>query len=162
MQGVTLCFSHGGSAPQIQRKKREREALTRAQQMVEAAGVDMEPVEHLLDSLYRAHGLMLAYGVLVSELNDHELTATTKLGERKMHPYVVHHEQAIERRARLAKLCVDAKVGERQMQLAEHMGRQLSMMFEKVIAAIPDLTEPQRLVAAEALVREAAQLEAAA
>lgn len=87
------------------------------------------------------------------------LLALSSSGEAKIHPYVVQYEVALERRAKFAKMCIDAGVSERQIQLAERMGEQLSMLFERTIAAVEGLSDAQRLQAATAYAREIAVLE---
>lgn len=80
-------------------------------------------------------------------------------GEAAIHPFVAEYNQALERRAKFAKMCVDAGVSERQIQLAERLGEQLSALFERTMAAIEGLSEEQRLMAARAYAREIAALE---
>lgn len=87
------------------------------------------------------------------------MLALTSGGEAKVHPYVLHYEVAIDRHAKIAKLCVDAKIGERQMALAERMGEQLSMLWERTVGAIEGLSDAQRLMAATAYAKEIAALE---
>lgn len=69
IRGGTVCVSHGGGAGQVKRKARERLAIAEAQRMVALAGVDMEPLEHLLDSLYRAFQQVKVWGLMVSALD---------------------------------------------------------------------------------------------
>jgi ATP-dependent exoDNAse (exonuclease V) alpha subunit len=76
-----------------------------------------------------------------------------------MHPFVAEYNNALERRAKFAKMCLDAGVSERQIALAERMGEQLSMLWERTMNAIDGLTEAQRLQAAKAYAREIALLE---
>lgn len=127
--------------------------------MVELSGVDMDPVDHLLDSLYRQAALVGAYAILVGELEDEGLTRTNKLGDSAMHPFVVAYERANSERARIAKICGDLKIGERQIQLAERMGEQLSTIWERSVAAMEGLSESQRLQGATAFAAAVAELE---
>ncbi len=197
IKGTSLCRTHGGKAPQIQAAARRREALTRAQRMVELAGVDMDPIQHLLDSLHRAATLVNVWGIMVASLDDsgaewsdrtkelrgsltyhapsdrdrakndailrvtsnEPLLGFSHSGEARIHPFVVQYEAALERRAKFAKMCIDAGVSERQIQLAERMGEQLSMLFERTMSAIVGLSVEQRLQAATAYAREIAVLE---
>jgi hypothetical protein len=150
---------HGGKAPQTQQAATRNLALKRAQKMVELAGVDLDPIAHLLDSLYRQAALVGAYGVLVGELEDDQLTRTNKVGDASMHPFVAAYERAILERGRLAKMGSDLKVGERQIQLAERMGEQLSTLFERAMARVPDLPAEHRQALGEGYAKEIAVLE---
>jgi hypothetical protein len=159
MKGQRVCHAHGGRAKQNKQAAVRNLALKRAQRMVEFAGVDMDPIAHLLDSLYRQAALVGAYGVLVSELEDDQLTRTNKLGDGAMHPFVVAYERANSERARIAKTCGDLKIGERQIQLAERMGEQLATLFERAMARVPDLPAQYRQALGEGYAKEIAVLE---
>lgn len=193
IKGGTVCHKHGGKAPQVRRAATRNLALARAQRMVELAGVDMDPIAHLLDSLYRAYTLVKVWGIMAAtiddraeeELDDGEirgrlsyrqntdprdpdelivtshdrLLALSSSGEARVHPYMLQYEAAIDRHAKISKLCIDARIGERQMQLAERMGEQLSSLFERTVNAIEGLSDAQRLQAASAYAREIALLE---
>lgn len=193
IKGGTVCPVHGGSAGQVKRAAARNLTLARAQRMVELAGVDMDPIAHLLDCLHRAAALVNVWGIMVAALDDvgqeeadadgrlrgelryagapedsyDELAVSTNerllgfnyRGEATIHPFVAEYNQALERRAKFAKMCVDAGVSERQIQLAERLGEQLSALFERTMAAIEGLSEEQRLMAARAYAREIAALE---
>lgn len=192
MQGATLCAKHGGKAPQIRRASARKLAIAKAQRFVELSGTDLDPVAHLLDSLYRAWTLVKVWGIMAATIDaraedelaegesrgelayerDHSdsdrdlavrskdrLLALTSAGEAKVHPYMVQYEVAIDRHAKIAKLCIDAKIGEWQIQLAERMSEQLSMLFERTVSAIKGLSDEQRLQAATAYANEIAALE---
>lgn len=72
--GATVCGTHGGSAPQVRnagrRRAAELEAHAEAARMVAVAGVDADPIEHLVDSLLRTTALMLVYGAMVADLDE--------------------------------------------------------------------------------------------
>lgn len=194
IKGGTVCVTHGGAAPQVKRKAVANLAVKRAQRMVELAGVDMDPIQHLLDCLHRAATLVHVWGIMVATLDEDSedraaegeflrgelhyrentnprdpdvLTVTTSdhllgfnhKGEAAIHPFVTEYNRALEMRAKFAKMCIDAGVTERQMQLAERIGEQLSMVFERTMAAIKGLSEAQRLQAAKAFAGVIAELE---
>lgn len=188
MHGGTLCAKHGGKAPQIKRAAERRLAVASAGRMVELSGVDMDPLDHLLDSLHRAATLMHVWGIMVAALDDasagdglrgalaYELSADEDTGRlivstseqllafnasglAQVHPFVVEYEHALERRAKLAKMCLDAGVSERQIRLVERLAEQLSTMFNRSMAAIEGLTAAQRAMAAAAYAREIGLLE---
>lgn len=171
LRGATVCRSHGGAAPQVreaaQHRAAEFEAHREAERMVARAGVDADPIEHLLDSLYRSAALVEVWGVMVAALDaaaekeaaangslrgelgyleaDPEssdelvvlsrdrLVALDRQGMAKVHPYVAEYQLALERRAKFAKLCIDAGVAERQVQIAELIGGTISAVFRGVL-----------------------------
>src|SRR5690554_4354052 len=73
IKGATVCRTHGGSAPQVKavaaRRAATLEAHAEAERMLAAAGVDADPIEHLVDSLLRTSALMLVYGQMVADLD---------------------------------------------------------------------------------------------
>lgn len=73
IKGATVCATHGGSAPQVRaaaaRRAATLEAHAEAERMLAAAGVDADPIEHLVDSLLRTSALMLVYGTMVAGLD---------------------------------------------------------------------------------------------
>lgn len=178
VKGTTLCSKHGGMAPQIRAAGERREALARVERMAVAAGTDMDPLEHLLDSLYRSYRLVCVYGVMVSAIdavaedeaaanetlrgelgysentnerdsdelivwsNDRLLALNSK-GEAQLHPYQQAYERAIERHGKLAKLCIDVGISERQMAIAEGQAQQLAAVVAAILTDLGhDLTEP--------------------
>lgn len=68
--GATVCKTHGGSAPQVQRAAARNVALAKASRMAALAGTGMDPLDHLLDSLHRAYQLMLVWSTMVADLDD--------------------------------------------------------------------------------------------
>ena len=64
---------HGGKAPQVKQAAKHRaatmEAHAEAARMVASAGVDADPIEHLVDSLLRIAALAQVYGSMVAELD---------------------------------------------------------------------------------------------
>lgn len=147
------------------------DAHEKAQRMVARAGVDADPIEHLLESLHHAAMLVYVWGHMVADL-DH--AGEVELEERpgrvrgwaersydvapdgkvrskvdmdplmvqtsdktvQLHPFVREYHAAIERRAKLAKLCLDAGVQERRVQLAE---RQAEELADAIRAILDDL-----------------------
>jgi hypothetical protein len=171
VEGATVCRMHGGAAPQVKRAAHARaarlEAHAAAERMVARAGVDVDPLEHLLDSLYRATTLMNMWGLMASAIDaaaEDEAAASGALrgelgyfeadddshdelgvisrdrmlalnakGEATIHPYVEEYQRAVERRAKLAKLCIDAGVAERQVQLAEQQGQLMAQAIRGIL-----------------------------
>lgn len=160
--GATVCRLHGGAAPQVRRAGAVRaarlEAHAEAERMVARAGVDADPIEHLLESLHRAAALCEVWGQMVAALDakaerearqaetlrgelgydvDRDpaspndlvvrpgdlLLALNYRGEAHVHPFVTEYQTALDRRARFAKLCIDAGIAERQVRLAEQQAQ---------------------------------------
>lgn len=171
MHGQAVCEAHGGMAPQNLKAGRRRVALAEAGRMAARAGVDMHPIDHLLDSLQRAYQLVLVYAIMVAAIDDQaeedaaahqtlrgdlgyrettedepgelrvwshdRLLVLNQQGLAHIHPYQAHYEKAIERHGRLAKLCLDAGVDERRIQLQEKEVRHAVDAFE---AALTDIS----------------------
>lgn len=56
-------------------------------------------------------------------MSSHErLLALNGTGFAQVHPFVVEYQRAIERRARFAKLCIDAGVAQKRVELEERQG----------------------------------------
>jgi hypothetical protein len=133
--------------------------------MVRLAGVDQDPLEHLLESLYLAAALVEVWGAMVAaidaraeeeskedgflrgELGYEEvesdkgftdmmvrpkdrLIAVDSRGESQVHPYMAEYQRALERRAKFAKLCIDAGVAERQVRVYEQQAELAQKAFE--------------------------------
>lgn len=128
--------------------------------MVARVGVDRDPIEHLLDSLYRAAALVQVWGSMVADLDNkgeveaeevvgrirgwtewgedrcaHDpLLVVTQSGKWKLHPFVEEYQRALERRAKFAKLALDAGVDERRTRIAENQAAQVAEIIRAVIA----------------------------
>lgn len=64
------------------------------------------------------------------------LMAVNAKGDSQVHPYMERYEAAIERRAKLAKLCLDAGVQERQVQVVEFQVQLASNALEKTLTEL--------------------------
>lgn len=74
LKGQKVCKYHGGNTKAAKRKGKREEAkakaLETAGRMMERAGVKMDPIDHLLDSLHMAAQLVNVFGLMVSEIDD--------------------------------------------------------------------------------------------
>lgn len=164
IRGAVVCGTHGGAAPQVRAKATERvvkaEAIATAQRMVERDGVDVDPIDHLLDSLHLSATLVRVYGSMVAELDDlSEETAVLKgtrgeaytdflltvnnKGDTQLHPYMQAYEEAINRRAKIAKLCIDAGIAEMQLELIQQQVDIAQQALEATLNTL-DLSKEQR------------------
>lgn len=73
IEGGTVCVVHGGAAPQVKRaaeiRAAQMSAHEQARRMVARAGVDADPIEHLLDSLHISAAMVHIYGEMVAALD---------------------------------------------------------------------------------------------
>lgn len=169
--GVGKCKLHGGSTPNHRKAAAVELAHQEASRMVRAAGVDQDPIEHLLESLHMAAALVTVWGTLASTIDDNAedqaaeaerirgelgyelddddespyklrvkskdpMLVLDRHGQAGIHPYVLQYEKAIERRAKLAKLCVDAGIAERQIRIAERQGQLIAQAINGILDAL--------------------------
>jgi hypothetical protein len=168
IKGGTVCARHGGAISHVRAKANERLALAEAQRMVERAGVDVDPTEHLLDSLHQAAQLASVWGLMVAALDaaseeeaaehgtlrgelgyraaededdgqlrvvsNDRLLALNRAGMAQLHPFMIEYQRAIERRAHLAKLCIDARVGKKRVELEQQRGELIASLFRSVFS----------------------------
>lgn len=71
------------------------------------------------------------------------LLALNRHGEAGVHPFVIQYENALERRMKCAKLCIDAGVAERQIRVYEQQAEIAQRAFEATIDAL-GLSAPDR------------------
>lgn len=92
LRGQTVCKYHGGnnavSKAAGERRIRKREALAQANRLVQRDGVDMDPIDHLLDSLYRAAQMVRVYGIMCAEIDD---SADEELSDDKTRGELGYH-----------------------------------------------------------------------
>lgn len=173
IRGGTVCAHHGGRAPQVRAaataNARRTDALRRAGRMVARLGVDMDPAEHLLDSLHIAAQHVAVWGLMVDSLDaasedqasergelrgelsyrivvdesgggglsvsaSDRLLAFNSHGLASLHPYVLALERAVDRHARIAKLCLDAGIAEAQMRLREREAQMIADLLRAVFS----------------------------
>lgn len=181
VKGASVCRMHGGSAPQVRQAAKARaasiDAHHAAERMVARAGVGVDPIEHLLESLHRAAALVEVWGAMVAGLDaraeayaDAHGTIRGEIGYREassespdelevvsrdalivlnrsgmgqVHPFVQEYTQALERRARFAKLCIDAGVAERQVRIAEQQGALLAQVIRGILTDLGVQDRPE-------------------
>lgn len=182
--GTGKCKFHGGSTETGTKAAIREGAEVKAQRMVALAGVDQDPIEHLLESLHLAAQLVQVWGAMAAGIDEKaeeeseadgflrgelgyeevesekgftdtvvrprdRLMAVDSRGESKVHPYMEEYQRAIERRAKFAKLCIDAGVAEREVALYEKQVEIAHGAFEAGLAAL-DLTDKQKQTARQA------------
>lgn len=185
--GGTVCNIHGGKAQQVAKaaeRNAKRQAVEReASRMAALDGVEVDPIDHLLDSLHRASQLVKVWTQMVAELDDlaaeenanaptrgglsyeedtdekspyelhvrsqDRLLGLNRHGEAGVHPFVKELNDALDRRAKFAKMCLDAGVAKRQVELYEQQVEIAYGAFEAGLAAL-DLDNEQKRKARKA------------
>jgi hypothetical protein len=150
-KGSTVCSTHGGAAPQVKRKARERVEQEAAEKAVRSFGgpVDVDPHTALLQELHRTAGHVAWLGDVVADLEKDKLWGLTGgaaggIPEAKPSVWVGMYQQERMHLAKVAKLCVDAGIEERRIRLAEDAGRQLAAVIRAIVGRLgvadhPDL-----------------------
>lgn len=150
IRGGTVCIRHGGAAPQVRRKARERlerQALDgEVGALLAELGVDdVHPLDALLDSVSQAHAMARLLGTLVAGLGPHPENGTAglygpdHLGDGRPHALVEMHRRWVEMAARTSKLALDAGVEARRVALEERMVTEMVDVVQTVVAGFAEL-----------------------
>lgn len=99
IEGGNVCRLHGGAAPQVRRaaeiRAAQMQAHEQARRMAARAGVDADPIEHLLDSLHIAAAMVTIYGEMVAALDaSGEADGRDVRGWQEVDYDVVGHDKA--------------------------------------------------------------------
>ena len=118
--GLSVCYFHGGSGKHVQRKMKSAVAAREAAKAIrDRAGLDADPFDHLLDSLYYAAAMLAVWDSLCESLPTDEQTGKDRTGAKTMHPFYTERNHWAKERASIAEKCIKAKIGERAIQLKE-------------------------------------------
>jgi hypothetical protein len=171
--GSDKCRMHIGVGREgIRRAGQRAAALEQVGRLARRAGSNLHPIEHLLDSLYRAAAEVEVFGQLLVDLdNQGELELENRPGRLRgyaewtteidpvtdkprrvleldpllvrtgdnsiqVHPFLKEYNDALERRARMAKMAMDAGVAERQVQLAEQQAVMLAGAVRSILTEL--------------------------
>lgn len=122
--GATVCRSHGAGAPQVKAAAKHRaavmEAHAEAERMVARAGVDADPIDHLVDSLLTVAALCVVYGHMVADLDSaaaRDLAETDRDTRGELGYYAVTDEESRDN--------LHVVAGDRLMGLDRHGAAQL-------------------------------------
>lgn len=136
---------HGGKAPQALMAAETRQQLERARQEIVRLGIPLEsdPLDVLLNQVYEAAGNVAFLRRKVQELDClwySFKSGATKDGEDwieivevKPHVLVQLYNAERDRLTRMAKLCLEAGVAERQVHLAEKQGALIADVIRRLL-----------------------------
>jgi hypothetical protein len=145
----TVCYRHGGLAPQVRKATRIRESDRKARAMVETYGLPIEisPEQAILAEVHRTAGHVAWLEQQVRELSPDELVYRGSTEEAVPHAYLRLYQHE---RAHLAKVCADAiRIGieARQVRLAEEQGAMVAKAMRAILADL-HLTAAQKALVA--------------
>ncbi len=140
--GWGKCKFHGGTSPSHVAKA-HRDA---AAEMVRTLGLDVriDPHRALLEELWRTAGHVAWLRERIEGLVDpgsDDLLYMTEIGFKPRAYLDVYHRER-EHLAKVAKMCLDAGVAERQVRIAEEQGALVAQAIRAILADL-ELTEEQ-------------------
>lgn len=180
--GAGCCKLHGGSTPSAQIAGVVQLATRRAAVM--GIPLDIGPHDSLLECIRITAGEVQYASERIAELKAEDAIGgvvtvhrrprryegggesgdtfieETKTESPHLHIWIKVRQQAMDRLVNYSAVALKAGIEERQVRIVERIGEQLSSVFERVLGAIPDLTESQRALGLQAYASELRQLEA--
>lgn len=175
MNGITVCFQHGGKLPSVRKKAAVRSTIA-------AWGLDcpdVDPGEAMLRLVSQSAARVTHYGSEVAEMvaeapnlrvaltasvwrcepdADEDAVRTYKAGEY-IRAMVELESEERDRLAKFCKIAIDAGLREREIDLAERQGAMLAVVLSKVLGDERlGLTEAQRSLALDVIDVHAGQL----
>ena len=148
---MTVCGTHGGSAPQViaaaERRKTEREAIVALEAFGVPVVVDYQTA--LLQELHRTAGAVEWLGAIVADLDQGEIVwgkTRVKTGgedhgttsEAGRNAWVKLWQDERKHLVDVAATCGRAGIEERRVQLAEDQGRMLASVITRILAGMFD------------------------
>jgi len=140
MRGQTVCRLHGGKAPQSlaagERRVKSREAAVLLARYGEP--VETDPLQGLLDALWRAAGCVVWLGQELARQQKAEaapikaVVQRTKFGQDTAALAKLYGEW-VDRQAKYAAAAISAGLDERMVHLAESQGKLLADVIEAVL-----------------------------
>lgn len=125
IDGGTVCWNHGGAAPRVQNKARER--VAEADIVRTLARLDVKPVDNPLTALSQLAGEIVAFkDELARRLNQlHSIRYEDAKGGEQLRSEVVLYERALDRTvtvlATIARLNIDERLAKINAEQAELM-----------------------------------------
>lgn len=136
--GFGHCRFHGGTS----KAHRVNAQHAMAAEAVANLGLDVkiDPLRALLEELWRTAGAVAWLRDRIREFPD-DLTYLTENGMKPRAFLDVYHRER-EHLAKVAKMCLDAGVAERQVKLAEEQGALVALAIKAILADL-NLSEEQ-------------------
>ena|ERR1700677_920887 len=142
--GSSVCFRHGGAAPQVKRAAERRlatqTALQWATKEIEAKGLpNRTPLEHLeqvLEEDARAFAIWDAACSTLVEDDGSTLLGKDRHGQEVIHPYVTERNQAAQRWARTSKYALDAGVSQRRVEIEQERATLMATALKATLSAL--------------------------
>lgn len=161
VMGMAVCRTHGGSSPQAKSAAKRRLAMHSVGSLMDRymhAG-DQDPLEALLTELARSAVMVETLAAAVIELEmepeaGEAIYGPNHSGDAVPHVLVAMLNEERDRKARFAKMALDAGVEERRVRVAEKEAE----LIARVIKAVLDdpelgLAAPQRQLGYKAAAR---------
>jgi hypothetical protein len=130
-----LCIKHGAAAPQVRAKAAERVSVDKARRALAVLGIpvdrnhpDADPFEALLSSLREAAG-----NVELLRCEVEKLDAAGLVEDGRPTAMVKLYGEWCDRKATVAKQCLDARIDERRVAVAETLGRTVATVMLALI-----------------------------
>lgn len=148
IRGGTVCYHHGGAAPQVKALALERETTRKIKAFSESvlALEGVATVEDPLGDLSRlassSQALMIALGQRVNSLD--QLEHFDAKNSPAIKAEVLMYERAMDRTARLLEALVKAGYTERQISIQETEAQMVAGVIKRTIAALGLTPEQQR------------------
>lgn len=170
--GMGCCKLHGGNTPAHQTAAVVAGNLVKAKRAAGQLGIgvsyEVDPREALLGELYRTAGMVAFYEAVINgEHPDYaepvELTKLTLYNGEQPSVWLTMYEKERDRLAKVAKMCIDVGLAERQIRIAETQAMMIVTVMRRIfddlgISSRPELAHVVRLRLQE--VSELVKLEA--
>lgn len=142
------CKFHGGTS----KGHRIHASKLMAAEAVRTLGLDIkiDPHRALLEELWRTAGHVVWLREKIEELGGDDLLYLTELGF-KPRAFLDVYQRERDHLAKVAKMCLDAGVAERQVRIAEEQGALVAMAIKAILADL-NLT-PEQAEQAPGIVR---------